>query len=69
MLEALLRAALPYRQVIVWLDERERALALVDRITPGKGTAVWSADGLDANDLLQRGLLIDRLVQACREPA
>lgn len=69
VLEALLRAALPYRQVIVWLDERERALALVDYIALCNRTAVWSADGLDANDLLQRGLLADRLVQACREPA
>jgi DNA primase len=61
VVEALMHAALPYRQVIVWLDERERALALGDRIAPFNGTAVWSEDDLDANDLLQRGLLTARL--------
>jgi DNA primase len=59
--EALMHTALPYRQVIVWLDERERALDLGDLIAPFNGTAVWSEDGQDANDLLQRGLLPARL--------
>jgi hypothetical protein len=64
VLEALKQVALPYRQIIVWLDERERALTLADRIAPFNGTAVWSAHGLDANDLLQRGLLATRLTNA-----
>ena len=64
VLDALKQVALPYRQIIVWLDERERALTLADRIAPFNGTAVWSAHGLDANDLLQRGLLATRLTNA-----
>ena len=62
--EALQSAALPYRRVIAWLDERELALAIADRIAPFNGTAVWSENGLDANDLLQRGLLAARLANA-----
>jgi len=62
--EALRSAALPYRQVIAWLDERELALTVADRIAPFNGTAVWSENGLDANDLLQRGLLGARLANA-----
>lgn len=73
--EALQRAALPYRRIIAWLDERELALAVVDRIAPcnpkgGRpegpcsGIAVWSANGLDANDLLQRNLLAAHLANA-----
>jgi hypothetical protein len=62
--EALQSVALPYRQVIIWLDERELALAIADRIAPFNGTAVWSENGLDANDLLQRGLLGARLANA-----
>ncbi len=62
--EALQRAVLPYRQVMVWLDERELALAVTDRIAPFNGAAVWSQTGLDANDLLQRGLLAARLANA-----
>lgn len=60
VLETLKQAVMPYRQVIVWLDERERALTLVDQIAPD-GVAIWSENGLDANDLLQRGLLAARL--------
>ncbi len=67
VLEILKQTALPYRQIIVWLDERERALMLVDRIAPFNGTAVWSANGLDANDLLQRGLLAARLANAAAD--
>ncbi len=62
--EALQRAVLPYRRVVVWLDERELALTVTDRIAPCNGTAVWSENGLDANDLLQRGLLAARLANA-----
>ena len=64
VLEILKQTALPYRPIIVWLDERERALMLLDRIAPFNGTAVWSANGLDANDLLLRGLLAARLANA-----
>jgi hypothetical protein len=64
VLESLTHRALPYRYIIIWLDERERALMLADRIAPFNGTAVWSAHGLDANDLLQRGLLPARLANA-----
>ena len=63
---ALAQAALPYQQVIVWLDERERALALVEQLAPFNGYALWSANGLDANDLLQRGVLAARLAHACQ---
>jgi hypothetical protein len=62
--EALQHEVLPYRRVIAWLDERELALTLVDRLAPFNGTAVWSENGLDANDLLQRGLLAARLANA-----
>ena len=62
--EALKGAALPYRRVIAWLDERERALMLADRIAPFNGFAIWSENDLDANDLLQRGLLAARLANA-----
>jgi hypothetical protein len=62
--EALQHAALPYRQVIAWLDKRELALTVADRIAPFNGTALWSENGLDANDLLQRGLLAARLANA-----
>jgi len=62
--ETLKSVALPYRRIIVWLDERELALAIADRIAPFNGTAVWSENGLDANDLLQRGLLAARLANA-----
>ncbi len=64
VLKTLQQVSLPYRQVIVWLDERERAFMLADRIAPGNGIAVWSQTGLDANDLLQRGLLAARLANA-----
>ena|GEM_PF-2132530 len=62
--EALRSVALPYRRVIAWLDERELALTVVGRIAPFNGTAIWSENGLDANDLLQRGLLAARLANA-----
>ena len=62
--ETLKSAALPYRRIIAWLDERELALAVTDRIAPFNGTAIWSENGLDANDLLQRGLLAARLANA-----
>lgn len=62
--ETLQSVVLPYRQVIVWLDERELALAIADRIAPCNGVAVWSENGLDANDLLQRNLLAARLANA-----
>ena len=62
--EALQSAALPYRRVIAWLDERELALTVADHIAPFNGTAIWSENGLDANDLLQRGLLAARLANA-----
>ena len=62
--EALQHAALPYRRVIAWLDERELAFAVIDRVAPFNGTAIWSENGLDANDLLQRGLLAARLANA-----
>jgi hypothetical protein len=61
---ALQSVALPYRRVIAWLDERELALTVTDRIAPFNGTAIWSEHGLDANDLLQRGLLVARLANA-----
>ncbi len=61
---ALQSIALPYRQIIVWLDERELALAVADRLAPFNGVAVWSENGLDANDLLQRNLLAARLANA-----
>jgi hypothetical protein len=64
VLAALQSSALPYRRVIVWLDERELALALTDRIAPCQGIAVWSQNGLDANDLLKRDLLAARLANA-----
>ena len=35
-----------------------------NRIGPFNGTTVWSENGLDANDLLQRGLLAARLAIA-----
>lgn len=62
--EALQSIALPYRRIIVWLDERELALAIADRVAPFNGTAIWSVHGLDANNLLQRGLLAARLANA-----
>jgi hypothetical protein len=62
--EALQSVVLPYRRVIAWLDERELALAIADRIAPFNGAAVWSENGLDANDLLQRNLLAARLANA-----
>jgi hypothetical protein len=62
--EMLQSVVLPYRQVIVWLDERELALAIADRIAPFNGAAVWSENCLDANDLLQRNLLAARLANA-----
>jgi len=62
--ETLRNAALPYRRVITWLDERELALAVTDRIAPFNGTTIWSENGLDANDLLKRGLLVARLANA-----
>ena len=62
--ETLKSAALPYRRIIAWLDERELALTVADRIAPFNGTAIWSENGLDANDLLQRGLLAARLANA-----
>ncbi len=62
--ETLKSAALPYRRIIAWLDERELALTVADRIAPFNGAAVWSENGLDANDLLQRGLLAARLANA-----
>ena len=62
--EALQHVALPYRRVIAWLDERELALTVADRIAPFNGDGVWSENGLDANDLLQRGLLAARLANA-----
>ena len=37
---------------------------LADRIAPCNGFAVWSENDLDANDLLQRGLLAARLANA-----
>ena len=37
---------------------------MADRIAPFNGIAVWSENGLDANDLLQRGLLAARLANA-----
>jgi hypothetical protein len=37
---------------------------LADRIAPFNGFAVWSENDLDANDLLQRGLLAARLANA-----
>ena len=61
---ALQSITVPYKRIIAWLDERELALAVVDRIAPCNGAAVWSANGLDANDLLQRGLLAARLANA-----
>jgi hypothetical protein len=75
VLEALRQVALSYQHVVIWLDERERALTLAYRIAPfnpkgGRpegpcsGTAIWSENGLDANDLLQRGLLAARLANA-----
>ena len=65
--ESLQSIALPYRRSIAWLDERELALAVVDRIAPCNGAAVWSENGLDANDLLQRGLLAARLANAAAD--
>jgi hypothetical protein len=62
--EALQSITLPYRRIIAWLDERELALTVVDRIAPFNGTAIWSEHDLDANDLLQRGLLATRLTNA-----
>ena len=62
--EALKVMALPYRRVIAWLDERELALTVADRIAPFNGAAIWSENGQDANDLLQRGLLAARLASA-----
>jgi hypothetical protein len=62
--EALKVMALPYRRVIAWLDERELALTVADRIAPFNGVAIWSENGQDANDLLQRGLLAARLANA-----
>jgi hypothetical protein len=78
VLDALRQVALTYRYVIVWLDERERARALANRIAPGNpkggraegpcsGTASWSENGLDANDLLQQGLLATRLANAAAD--
>ena len=64
---ALQSVALPYKRIIAWLDERELALAVVDRIAPCNGVAVWSANGLDANDVLQRGLLAARLANAAAD--
>ena len=47
------------------LARRARAgPAVADRIAPFNGTAIWSENGLDANDLLQRGLLAARLANA-----
>jgi len=62
--EALQSLVLPYHRVIVWLDERELALTVAERIAPFNGIAVWSENGLDANDLLQRNLLAARLANA-----
>jgi len=62
--EALQSVVLPYRWVIVWLDERELALTVAERIAPFNGIAVWSENGLDANGLLQRNLLAARLANA-----
>jgi hypothetical protein len=62
--EALKSIAVPYRRVIAWLDERARALTVADQIAPLNGAAVWSKNDLDANDLLQRGLLAARLANA-----
>jgi len=62
--EALQSLVLPYHRVIVWLDERELALTVAERIAPFNGIAVCSENGLDANDLLQRNLLAARLANA-----
>lgn len=50
-----------YQRVFVWLDELPRATAAVQAIAPGNGYALWSEGGLDANDRLQNGTLVEWL--------
>jgi hypothetical protein len=64
IVELLQNLALPYRQVIVWADEREYALEAVDRIAPCNGVALWSERG-DANDHLRRGTLA-QVLDSCQ---
>lgn len=58
----LLRQAGRYDRVIVWADKPDAARS-ADRVLAGADLVLQSPGGLDANDLLQRGLLRDFLAE------
>lgn len=57
--ERLIEVAAPYRQVFVWADESEDTQAIVKALPNAIGIKTAYKDGakMDANELLQRGLL------------